>query len=384
MLKMINAHTQETDDVQSAVAEVLEQLDLENGLLRNTVGLISCHPDFIKNGIVAALCAKLPFDVVGTTALGNAVNGRVGFVQLCLSILTADDVEFHTAISAPLGEAKLGGITEAYAEASAGLPQPPELVIALLPFIRNIGGERMLKELDVAAGGRPIFGMVTSEAEAGMPNCHTIYRGEVYRESVALLLVSGNVQPKFFVASLSRDRVQKQRAVITKARGNLVEQINDMSVKDYLRSIGLYQGEGIESLQAIPFVFDLNDGTKPVTWAIYLVTEEGYVACGGDVPVNATLAVGELEKEDVLQTAMETTAEAKRSVKNCALLFPCLGRNMVLGLDPFAEIEVVEGLLGESTPYHLAYANGELCPVYTEAGDTTNRFHNFTFIMCTL
>jgi len=61
-------------------------------------------------------------------------------------------------------------------------------------------------------------------------------------------------------------------------------------------------------------------------------------------------------------------------------MFPCLGRNMVLALDPMAEINVVKNSISNSIPWHLAYSGGECCPVSGKDDRLLNRFHNFTFI----
>lgn len=384
MLNMRNAYTQELDDVQLAVEEILQQLELDAFLLPHAAGLISCHPEFLETGVVEALCERLPFEVVGATSLGNAVNGELGLMQLCLSVFTSSDVEFITVLSEPLSDEDLSGVADAYTNVAGGLPRAPGLVLVMAPFIPGVGGERILQRLDEAAGGAPVFGTLASEPDIDMSLCATIHNGKTYDRSASLLLMVGEIHPRFFVASLSEDRVQKQRAVVTKSKGNLIMEINDVSVRAYMQSIGLSKGDGIEGVNAIPFVFDLNDGTKPATWAIYMVTEEGYAACGGAVPPNSTFAVGSLEMDDVLHTAEQVTLQALQAGSNGLLLFPCMGRNMVLGLDSLAEMEVVEKLAGGRIPYHLSYSNGEVCPVYTAAGGTANRFHNFTFIVCAL
>ncbi|MDR2738996.1 MAG: hypothetical protein LBB68_04085 [Treponema sp.] len=72
MIKVLNACTAEIDDVDLAVSEILEQLDVPGNLRNNSIGIIACYYEFIETGVVAEICKRLPFDVVGCTTLGNA------------------------------------------------------------------------------------------------------------------------------------------------------------------------------------------------------------------------------------------------------------------------------------------------------------------------
>ena len=46
MIKSFSATTREIDDPQVAVAEVLAALDLDNNLLKNSLAIVFCYPDF--------------------------------------------------------------------------------------------------------------------------------------------------------------------------------------------------------------------------------------------------------------------------------------------------------------------------------------------------
>ena len=76
MIKMLTAFTEEADDVEFAVSEILEQLNLD-GLLAGSVGIIHCHADFIDGGVVAALGERLPFDVVGCSTSSGSSSGNI-------------------------------------------------------------------------------------------------------------------------------------------------------------------------------------------------------------------------------------------------------------------------------------------------------------------
>lgn len=383
-MKMLNAWTLEIDDPQIAVTEILEQLDMENRLLKNSAGFITCSYDYVETGVVEAICSALPFEVVGCTTLTNAVNDEAGLMLLCLTVLTADDCDFSTALTPPLTGDLNAAVSKTYDDALDKIKTKPGLVLAFLPMMGAVGGELILDALDKAAEGAPVFGTIACDSDtAHYSNSFTIHNGQCARESMSLLLISGNINPRFVVTSTSEQNLQKQPAFITSSEGSTLKEVNGVSAMDYFSSIGLIQSSGIEAMSSVPFVVNYNDGTQPVARAIYSLNEDGSAVCGGLMPEGGTLYIGLMDVADILLTAETSlTKLLANEGANGIITFPCLGRNMVLGMDPLAEIDVVQKILGNSLPWHLAYSGGEVCPVYGDDGRTVNRFHNFTFVAC--
>jgi len=380
-MKMLNAWTLELDEPEVAVSEILEQLDLENNARKNSIGFITCSYDYVESGIVKAVCEAVPFDVVGCTTLTNANNEDAGTMLFCLTAFTADDCQFVAAVTDPLGSDLDGAVSSAVQAATANLEQPAQIALAFLPM-SGIGGEIMLDALDKALAGVPIFGTVGCDHDtAEYSNTYIICNGECYRDCLSFLLICGNVTPRFVVTSTSDQNLRKQQAVITSSEGCLLKKVNSMTAKDYFESIGLATGRGVEGMSSIPFVVDYNDGSQPVARAIYGLNEDGSAVCGGIMPEGGTLYIGRMDVDDILLTAESSVKKLLSDGDACGIImFPCLGRNMVLALDPMAEINVVRDAIGDSIPWHLAYSGGECCPVSGKNGQLLNRFHNFTFI----
>jgi hypothetical protein len=383
-MRMLNAWTLELDEPELAVSEILSQLELEKNALKHSIGFMTCSYDFIESGIVKAICEALPFDIAGCTTLTNANNEEAGSMLLCLSVLTADDCLFAAAVSAPLIGNLEEIMSEAVAKAKIDFEQAISMAIAFMP-LSGIGGELMLSALDIAVCGAPIFGTVACDFDtATYSNTYTILNGEHYKDCLTFILISGNVNPRFVVTSTSEHNLQKQQAVITSSDGCLLRTVNNMSAKEYFDAIGLV-GKGVEGLSSIPFVVDYNDGTQPVARAIYGLDENGYATCGGVMPEGSSLYIGRMDVVDILLTAETSVHDLMSSNNVCGLImFPCLGRNMVLAMDSLAEINVIKNVIGDTLPWHLAYSGGECCPVYGKDGRPINRFHNFTFIACAI
>ena len=384
-MKLLNAWTMELDEPAVAVSEILEQLDLANNALKYSVGLATCGYDFVETGMFKPICDALPFDVIGCTTLTNANNERSGTMLFCLTVLTADDCQFAATVTNSLVGDSDGEIDKAVQKAISAIGQKANMAIALMPMY-GIGGEIMLNALDTSLDGTPVFGTVACGYDtAAYDDTYIIYNGECFRDCLSLILISGNVNPKFVVLSTSEQNLSRQQAVITSSEKCLLKEVNGMSALKFFESIGLMIGKGIEGMCSIPFVVDYGDGTQPIARAIYGLSDDGSAVCGGIMPEGGSLCIGKMDIKDILDTAEGATKKLLGFDDiNGLIMFPCLGRNMIIAMDPMAEINVVRNLVGKQTPMHLAYSAGECCPVYGNDGLVANRFHNFTFIGCAL
>ena len=385
-MRLLNAWTMELDEPAIAISEILEQLDLDHNAEKNSVGLITCSYDYVETGIVKAICDAIPFDVIGCTSLTNANNTEAGAMLLCLTVFTADDCRFSAAVTGSLANNLENEVRMAVAKATNALGEKAQLSLALFPMF-GVGGELMLDALDNALEGVPIFGTVACDHDtAEYSNTHTIYNGECFRDRLSFFLISGEFKQQFVVAATSEQNLRKQRAVITSSDECLIKKINEMTAREYFEFMGMISGKGIEGISSVPFMIDYGDGSQPVARAIFGLNEDGSALCGGFVPEGSTLYIGRMDEEDILLTAENSIKDLlKKDELKGIIMFPCLGRNMVLAINPLAEIDLVRKEIGDKAPWHLAYSAGECCPVYSSKDNLfSNRFHNFTFIGCAL
>ncbi len=384
MIRTFSAHTQEIDDTETAVAEVLSGLDLD-ALGSHSVGLLTCYAEFIDTGVVAAVCQALPFDVVGCTTIGCAVPGRLGQLTLTLTVLTSDDVHFAAVATRPLTDGPDEPIRDACRTAADALGTTPAMAIAYVPLLFQLSGDLVLDKLNDALDGLPVFGTLACDHTSDFTESCIIFNGEALRESLGLVFIGGDVSPAFFVASVDDSKTLKQKAVITASKDNLLISVNNMPALAYFESLGLIQASNVEGLKAIPFLIDYNDGTKPVTRNPIGLTEEGHLVFGGSIPPNATLGIGSIDHDDVLATARGAIGQALATGRHSLLLiFSCMGRNFTLNFDSLAEMQAVTDTAGDGIPFQFTYSGGEICPLPREDGSLVNRFHNDTIIVCAL
>ena len=376
MVRLLTAHTLEADEFEIALAEILEQLDMENNCLKNSAGFLFCHPDFIDTGIAQSIAAALPFEVVGATTVCNLAEGLRDISGLTISVITSDTVEFTAAAAADCNDDD--EIAKIYETASVGKSGVPSLIF---PFATTAVGDIAVTVLDrITNGQTPFFGTNAVDNTADAAQAVILHNGNIIRKGLTLLVAWGELSARFFVSEISEDFIQKQHAVITKSEGNIVMSINDIRPADYLNSIGISLEQADGNLHAIPFIIDFCDGTKPVGRVFYKLTPEGNIITGGTMPENSTMAVGSLDVEDIINltnTVLENILSSNQS--KGILLFPCVSHFWTLETMPF---ELIQDKIDQKVPYQVFYSGGEICPVYDTAGKMYNRFHSFTCIAC--
>lgn len=384
MIKTYTATTYAVVDPSEAIEEILEQLDLENMLLKNSVGILCCHYDYVKNGTVKMLCEGLPFNVLGAMTRLSAVQGESGNDLLSLTVLTSDDVYFSSGVSGPLQGADVVPLTSLYKDLEAQCAKKPALCFGFIPHIDQIGSEYLLPAFEKASDGVPFFGSVSFDViDQEYISC-IIYNGQEYADCMALLLFSGNVNPEFMITAVSPEKMMKQKAIVTEAEGNIIKTINDMPALEYIQSLGIATNIWADGAPSVPLMIDTRDGSEPVARNILTTTPQGGIVCWGVVPQGATLGIGRTDSEEIIATTrqMAQTLHDKEN-KQILFFFSCLVRNMVLGLAETEEAKQVQAVAGADTPFLFMYVAGEFCPVRGSDG-WSNKFHNSTIIACAL
>jgi hypothetical protein len=385
-MKTIYAHTEEIDDPEAAVAEILAQLDLERRALKNSVGLVSCYAEFISSGVIAALAKALPFPMAGTTTIAAASNAEKGEMSLFLTVLTAEDVEFVTGITGPISGEDEAPFRAAWGQTGAKRPDKPALMLSFAPLLMNVAADFYVEVWTDVNGGVPNFGTLAVDHNPDYHESQIILGGETWTDRYVFILCYGKLEPRFFIGGISEEKAFREKGVVTASQGNLLKEVNGGSVGDYLTSLGLSRDAqgNLVGINAYPFILDFNDGTQPIIRVMFAVTPDGSAVCGGKMPVGATLMVGTIDGEEVLHSSEEILTTALSAAGGKAMLiFSCIGRYFAQGFNTTAEMDKAREILGEN-PFSLVYSGGELCPVYGKDGSLTNRSHNDTMVICIL
>jgi hypothetical protein len=381
---MLTAYTREIDEIETAVAEILEQLDLGSRTLTNSVGILSFHPEFLETGAATAIAKALPFDTVGGTASNVSTGGALGDLMLVATVLTSDDVAFRAGASLPIENDPEGVVRELYSRIAPSEMGKPALLFVYGPVADQVDGDDFVRLLDMVSGGVPLFGSLATTNLPDLSGIETFSNGKRHTAALTLVAFFGEVRPTFYLAGIPGERAIRKRATITEATRNRILRINDLVPIDYLESIGLARNGDISGIGSFPFILTLGDGSK-VARSIYRVTEDGAIFAFGAVPVGAELGFSDSNAEFVIQSAKEsmnriTTSHGAGNV----LIFSCAGRRWTLGVTMESEADEVARALGGAFAYQFVYSSGEFCPVQNRRGCFVNRFHNFSLIACVL
>jgi hypothetical protein len=202
---------------------------------------------------------------------------------------------------------------------------------------------------------------------------------------MAMILCYGALEPKFFIATISENKILDKPALVTSSQGHILKELNGKPVAKYFETMGLTKAsETSYAMTSLPFMLDYGDGTPPVSKVFIGLNEEGHAICAGAMPVGATLYLGVFDKADVLLTTQRALKTALEAVPHpsCILIYSCISRSMSLGSEILAEIELVKKEVGPQIPMMMAYSGGEICPTQIQKNIAVNRFHNNSFVLC--
>ncbi|MCL2504148.1 MAG: FIST C-terminal domain-containing protein [Coriobacteriia bacterium] len=382
MIRATTVYTKLLDGPDAALKEIKEQLATFD-LMKNSVGIVSCHYEFILSGVHQAVCSALPFSTVGVISNFSCTEDSPDSLQFSILVMTSDDARFETLLTEPLLEDPKQPIRDLYAHRDSEAPAMAFLYGAFLP--QNVGDD-YTDALTEVLPNVPVFGSLAVDDTADFGYSFMLYDGQYYRDRLAILHIYGDIRPSFALASISEDRLLGREALITRSEGHVLKEINGRPVTEFFTKLGLDKMSGITyALISLPFMVNYNDGTPPVSKVFVSLTEEGYARCAGAMPEGATLSVGVFDRNDVIATttkAVDTIANVAEK-PSVVIAHSCVSRSMTLGTDMLREYEIMKDLL-DDIPFLVTGSGGEYCSILLEDGRAINRFHNNTIILCAL
>ena len=385
MLKCVSVYTCEIDDHVIALSEIKSQLDSKIALLKSTVGIVMCNPEFIYGGTVEYICSGLPFDVVGITTSSQSTNDEVGELILTLFVMTSDDIQFVPGVTESITTDVYESTKKAYEAASAEQSGLPQLVLTFPPFLlEKFSGDLFVGVWERILPGVPQFGSLAIDDTADFSECSTIYNDKNSEDTMPFILCYGNINPRFIIATLDEVSGISLSAEVTKAKDNIVYEINNIVTRDFfLESLGIP-----ESMIAIPLLIDSPSAKNydgiPVIREQSSVTAEGAGVFGGNIEVGSKLSLLKADEESILSTSLQGLKKLNdMEGVNGALIFSCVSRRiMLIGVNkPLAELQLVKDTIRTDIPFMMGGSGGEICPTSIKEGVAFNRNHEYSMVI---
>ena len=387
-MKCASVYTYEIDDPKIALEEIKAQLENKITLLKNSVGIIMCHTEFISSGVVKYISENLPFDLAGVTTSSQAVNNEAGELILTIFIMTSDDTWFKTGVTESVNEGIDEPTKKAFDKVSAGVSEPPKLALIFPPLILKYAGDAYINAWKQLIPDVPVFGTLAIDDTLTFEGSETIYNGESYKTAMPFVLCYGSINPRFLIETLPQNKVMPYKGEITKSSGPFVQEINNINAYKYFESIGFASNGALaDNYLFVPFVIDQKrredyDGI-PVVRGHASFTEDGTAIFRGDVDEGSTFTLLTSDSKDVLSTTLQKIRQLNELPNvNGVLMFPCIVRRMMTQrLNPLAELETVRDTIHSDIPFMIGYSGGEICPTSIKNCIPTNRFHNYSLVI---
>ena len=267
------------------------------------------------------------------------------------------------------------------------MSETPELAVVFppLPALGRHSGDAFVRAWVKSIPGTPVFGTCAIDDSAmTFEECETIYNGISYRDAMPFVLCYGNINPRFLVATFSQSNAMVSKAEITKAKDNIVYEINGMNPYQFFKDLELVESVSFFS----PFMIDLlkredYDGI-PVIRGFLSFTEDGAIVFVGDVDEGSHFTMLTYDSEDILPTTRQKLDQLNQMPDvNGALIFPCMVRRAVLlgSGKPLSELQNARETINPNIPFMMGYAGGEVCPTSVKDGVPTNRYHNYSLVV---
>ena len=399
-MKSIELYTEEIDDIEEAVKEILTQAkDFE--FKKNSMAILFADEDMDYKELYKHLSREWSFPIIGCTTLAMLTGAR-GYVPsgIAILILSADDCEFSVGMTEELNVNNFKEeIKKTYQQAQSKLSSREKLVISYGGGVieeEDAPGNEIVKAL-TALGNReiPLFGACASDGFS-FENFHVFCNGEITRKGQVMALIAGNVNPHFVSINSVGDRASFLYE-ITKAKSNIVYEVGNTPFIEAMKKEGMQ----VEKTNVLgdyiltPFVvtMEMPEGDKiEVTRNLSMLNHEtGAGVFMGNMPQGSTISIGLLNRGELKSTVEEAFEIILKELSKCEdkyetlLCSSCCARFIGLANNTSLEGDTYLGRLPKHISLIGMYGYGEYCPVTgKETGRRYNMFHNFTFTILAL
>ncbi|MDR2459454.1 MAG: FIST C-terminal domain-containing protein [Deltaproteobacteria bacterium] len=399
MYRIITASTDDLENPQGGIDSLANAIAEQGGLLENSVAIVMCPLEYVNSGFCSLLYDRLDIPILGATTSLSSTDKEISPLALSLFIISSDTLDIRVGLSDSLtiadGEEDPLRVryhaervfNKLYNSLTVGLSKEPALVLPFMPVIYGYHDEGMAEAM-FKAKKAPFFGAMP--VDYFQPSRHfdpcVIFGNSYFEDRAALLVLDGEIKPKFFFQAMGRTNIARQKAIITKSQGSIVYEVNGNPFKDFITSMGLVAKNIMVSLNTNPIiVYDPKLDKYSPRVASKVLNDNGYVF-NGPMPQGSTLSVRMIDEGEIFDSAKEVFSKVTKVPGALgALFFSCYSRQLNLSYNEMNEIKLLSSTLEkENIPWLFAYSGGEFCPREEEDGTWKNRFLNLSAVAMVL
>lgn len=385
-------------------AETIIESFVEQGLHdipETALGILYCDSSIKYEELVQKLAGQVPFPIVGGTTMGFPMANQPGDLSAQLMVVHREGLRFSVAVSEKLDISRHAEQMQGlYAAGRSALDDDPKLVMIFLPLMPHVRVSRFIDDIFDCAEDVPVFGGVaTNDLISTKPA--VFYGGQVYREHMILLMLSGDVRPVCASANQVTPMVE-YAPVVDKSCENEVLQVNGTTFCDYMRTAGIDPEDRVSGVDAlmqygpIPVIVENGDSSETdvpeIRCISYTDPEKGSAIFSASVEEGTKMYMSILRKEDVKDSVAECLRKLKKRMEpakqegyqySAFFCVTCVARYFV----QVGGTDVECKFLMDNIPHECGrigyYAFCEIGPTYrTKDGKIINKSHSASITMC--
>ena len=394
VIKLYTAFTKEIDDADTAVSEILSQLDPEKNALKNTIGVIHFYYEFVETGVCQAVIEAMPFELAGCVSSYTASDKKYGDIALTITMITSDEVDFDIRIIEDPDKKTKSQLSEEVTQLCHELcaKEKPKLVMPFMPPMQQYGGDDLVLTVNALKDPFPMFGTISFNTENNRNSNYVAGCGKIAC-AFAFIAMYGNIEPSFGITTaFAFDDSFGGFAEITEADGLVLKKINDISALRYLKDQGMVTSDNQVSgsaVWAVPAILTYPNGTKIVRAFLEIVEGTDYIVSTGAMDIGTKIKFAFVDGDKTLMSAEKLFTDLSRNERSGVIAYSCAARAWSLGAKFFAEAQKIaecaeryEQDHKKPLIYSVAYSGGEICPVEDNTGKLVNALHNYTLVAC--
>jgi hypothetical protein len=358
-----------------ALEEIFTRCEAQLQGARPHAGILFTCIDCDHQAVLDAIQQRWPgLPLIGCTTDGE-LTSELAFQEdsISLQLFSSEKIKFY----AGLGDNLSKGVRAAVARALADAPADAALCVAL-PESLTVSGASVVQALQGALGPRTTLVGGTAGDQWSFSSTRQFFGDQVLQDSLPVLLFHGALHQGVGVSSGWLP--MGKEGLVTRAKGNIVYEINDIPALSYYK---YYLGESAVVTQEYPLgVFEEEGSDQYYMRAPLSFNEvEGSVTFAGDVPQGSRVYLTEAGRGGIL-SACEASIQMARArysgeAPQGALVISCAARKQLLGTRTEEEYQLLAREISPDLPVIGFYSYGEIAPLEERA---QAHFHNETFV----